>query len=74
MTCVNELTTLASQKNPAVAGKIAAFSNRRVQNRRFYCRNRTKKKQRKVAEKNRGRGKIAALPRFQNRSFFGTLR
>ena len=78
----NEITSLAlflslASKNIAIAEKSLAFSNRKVQNRKFYCKNRQKNR-RKKSQKNRcdfwGCGiKIAAFLRFQNRSVFGTL-
>ena len=60
--------------------KIASVFKSQSSNRKFYCRNRRKiaRKSQKKSQKNRcdfwGCGiKIAAFPRFQNRSVFGTL-
>ena len=60
--------------------KIAAFSNRKVLNRRFCRRNRRKiarksqKNRRKIASDFLGRGiEIAAFPRFQIAAFSGRL-
>ena len=72
--------SLASQKNRN-RRKIASVFKSQSSNRKFYCRDRRKiaRKSQKKSHKNRCvfggcRIKIAAFPRFQNRSVFGTLR
>ena len=78
------VTSLASQKNRN-RRKIAAFSNRKVLNRRFCRRNRRKMIQKSPENRRINRRKIASdffgsrkrkrsVSAFSNRSVFGTLR
>ena len=67
--------TLASPK-VAIAEKSLVFSNREVQNHKFYRGNRrkiTRKSQNKSRSNRNARTENRSLSRFQNRRVFGTL-